>query len=129
MAASEIGSPPLSREEEDEARTPGPYRTVAGRYGSGVSPPDASESSPVGSTPGSRFDEERPVTHRDLARTRRAIDVSIKSMHEEFSQLLMATQEECSKRVDAITQVLSKDREVAANLIQVEAQEREVDRS
>ena len=46
-------------------------------------------------------------------------------MHEDFSKLLAATQEECAKRVDSLTQVLSKDREVTANLVQVEAQKRE----
>ena len=125
MAASDSGSPPLSREEEDEARTPSPSRAATGRGGSGVSPPDASESSPTSSTPGSRFDEERPVIHRDLARTRRAIGVSLKSMHEEFAQLLAATQEECAKRVDSLAQLLSKDREVTANLVQAEAQRRD----
>ena len=125
MAASEGSRTPLTREEEDEAYTPGPARTAPGRSGSGVTPPDASESSPTSSAPDSRTDDERPVSHRDLARTRRAIGVSLKSMHEDFSKLLAATQEECAKRVDSLTQVLSKDREVTANLIQAEAQKRE----
>ena len=46
-------------------------------------------------------------------------------MREEFSQLLTATQEECAKRIDSLTQHLTKDGEVTANLIQAEAQKRE----
>ena len=122
MAASEGSRTPLSR-EEDEAHTPGPGRTATGRAGSGVSPPDASESSPASSTPGSRIDDY--VTHRDLVRSRRTIGASLKSMHEEFTQLLTATQEECAKRIDSLAQHLTKDREVTANLIQAEAQKRE----
>ena len=103
MAASEgIGTPrtPTStREEEEEAVTPVDARTATGRVETGVSPHDASESSPTGSAP-VRPDDNQAVTRRDLARTRRTLDkavgVSLKNMHEEFSQLLMATQQELS---------------------------------
>ena len=125
MAASEGSRTPLTREEEDEAYTPGPFRTASRRNGSGATPPDASESSPTGSTPRSRIDEERPVSHRDLARTRRAIGTSLKSMHEEFTQLLTTTQQECATRVDTLAQLLTKDRDVTQELIKLESQKRE----
>ena len=126
MAASEGSRTPLTREEEDEAYTPGPTRTAPGRSGSGVTPPHASESSPTSSAPDSRTDDERPVSHRDLARTRRAIGVSLKSMHEEFSQLLTSTQQECASRVDTLAQLLTKGRDVTQELIKIESQKREV---
>ena len=57
--------------------------------------------------------------------TRRAIGVSLKSMHEEFTQLLTTTQQECASRVDTLVQLLTKDREVTQELIKIESQKRE----
>ena len=133
MAASEgDGTPrsaPLKGEKEEEAYTPVISRTATGREESGVSLPDGSESSPAGSSSESRIDDDPPVARRDLARARRTLDkaigVSLKAMHEEFTQLLMSMQQECSTRIDALTQPLSKGREVTASLIQVEAQKRD----
>ena len=127
MAGSEgDGTPrttPSTREEEEEVSTPVNPRTATGRRGSGVSPQDASESSPTGSAP-VRPDDQQPVTRRDLAKTRRTLDraigVSLKNMNEEFSQLLMDTQQECNKRIEALMELLIKDREVTANLINQE---------
>ena len=97
MAASEGDGTPreaASRSEEEEsAHAPVPSHT-------GVSPCRASESSLAGSAPEGQVDEERPVSRRGLARTRRAIGAPLKSTHEEFTRLLMSTQQECSARID-----------------------------
>ena len=103
MAASEgDGTPrkPATRDEEEE-------------YGA----------TPASSTAG--VDDYSPVTRRDLARTRRAIGTSLKSMHEEFTQLLMSTQQECSTRIATLEALIIKDREVTQELIKLESQKRE----
>mgnify|MGYP003315972181 CR=1 FL=1 len=86
MAASEGDGTPRkaasSNEEEEYGHTPVSSHT-------GVSPAQASESSLE-----RQVDDTSPATRRDLARTRRAIGKSLKSMHEEFTQLLTTTQQE-----------------------------------
>ena len=117
MVASEgDGTPrrPASRNEEEE------YGDTPASSTAGVSPLQASESSLD-----RQADDQSPVTRRDLARTRRAIGTSLKSMHEEFTQLLMSTQQECSTRIDACAELLNKDREVTNELIKLESQKRE----
>ena len=97
MVASEgDGTPrqhPSRREEEEAAYTPGTPRAATGRGSPGVSPFPASELSLD-----RQVDEESPVYRRDLARTRRAIGTSLKSMHEEFTRLFTTTQPECAAR-------------------------------
>ena len=98
MAASEGDGTPrksATRDEEEE------YGATPASSTAGVSPPQASESSLE-----RQVDDTSPVTRRDLARTRRAIGTSLKSMHEEFTQLLTTTQQECASRVEAIAQLL-----------------------
>ena len=117
MAASEgDGTPrrPAPRDEEEE------YGATPASSNAGVSPLQASESSLD-----RQVDDQSPVTRRDLARTRRAIGTSLKSMHEEFTRLLMSTQQECSTRIDAFAELLNKDREVTTELIKLESQKRE----
>ena len=122
MLASEGDGAPWTAasrsEEQEQAHTP-----VSSR--AGVSAFPASESSLAGSAPEGQVDEESPVSRRDLARTRRAIGTSLKSMHEEFTGLLMSTQQECSTRITAFEAVLIKDREVTKELIKLESQKRE----
>ena len=124
MAGSEgDGTPrqdPSRREEEEQATTPVSARTATGRASLDVSPSPASESSLD-----RQVDEQSPVTRRDLARTRRAIGTSLKSMHEEFTRLLTTTQQECAARVDSIVQLLTNDRAVTAQMLEIEAKKRE----
>ena len=104
MAASEgDGTPrrPASRNEEEE------YGDTPASSTAGVYPLQASESSLD-----RQADDQSPVARRDLARARRAIGASLKSMHEEFARLLATTQQECAARVESIAQLLAKDREV-----------------
>ena len=69
-------TPTTTREEEEEVVTPVPARIATELAGPGVSPQDASESSPTGSAP-VRPDDNQAVTRRDLARTRRTLDKAI----------------------------------------------------
>ena len=104
MAASEGGGTPrrpASRNEEEE------YGDTPASSTAGVSPPPASESSLD-----RQADDQSPVTRRDLARTRRAIGTSLKSMHEEFTRLLTSTQQECAARIESVAQLLAEDRDV-----------------
>ena len=106
MSASEGDGTPrkaASRSEEEEyGHTPVSAHT-------GVSPVQARESSLAGS---GQVDEERHVTRRDLARARRTLDkalgVSLKSMHEEFTRLLTSTQQECAARIESVAQLLPR---------------------
>ena len=117
MAASEgDGTPrkPPPRNGEEE------YGVTPASSNADVSPLTASESSLE-----RQVDDTSPVTRRDLARTRREIGTSLKSMHEELTQLLTATQQECASRVEALAQLLTKDRDVTQELIRIESQKRE----
>ena len=122
MAASEGDGtprrPPPHDEEEEYGVTPAPSSADA-------TPLPASESSLDQAVLARQADARGPANLQDLARTRRTIGKSLKNMHEEFSQLLTATQQECATRIDSVVQLLTKDREVTQELLKVESQKRE----
>ena len=46
-------------------------------------------------------------------------------MHEEFTQLLTSTQQECDARIQSVVKLLEKDRETTRELIKIESHKRE----
>ena len=122
MATSEgDGTPrrtPPRNEEEEYGVTPVSTSTDA-------TPLPASESSLDQAVLARQADAQGPANLRDLARTRRTIGKSLKNMHEEFTQLLTSTQQECDARIQSVVKLLEKDRETTRELIMIESQKRE----